>query len=91
MQESTATPNKRSLWIRGLMMVLMAMAYQLASTLLFITALIQFVLTLLSDTPNPRLSALGRSVGRYQGQIASFVTFASEEPAFPFADWPSGD
>ncbi len=82
---------KRNIWLRGLLMILMALAYQLASTLLFVVALIQFVLALVSDAPNPRLMAFGRSLGRYQGQNANFVSFAADEPPFPFADWPSSD
>ena len=54
-------------------------------------ALIQFVLALAKDTPSSRLMAFGRSLGRYQGQIAIFVSFATEEPPFPFSDWPAGD
>lgn len=92
MPESPAsTTEKRNIWVRGLLMVLMVMAYQLSSTLLFCMAILQFVLALVSDAPNARLSAFGRDLGRYQGQIANFITFASEEPAFPFADWPVGD
>ena len=80
---------RRNIWMRGLLMILMALAYQLGSTLLFLLAVIQFVLALLNDAPNSRLMAFGRSLGRYQGQIANFVSFASEEPPFPFADWPA--
>ena len=86
-----ATADKRSIWMRGLLMIVMALAYQLAGTVLFFIALIQFVLALLSDAPNPRLATFGRSVGRFQSQIASFVSFASEDLPFPFADWPVGD
>jgi hypothetical protein len=68
----------------------MGLAYQLAGTVLFFTAIIQFVFALFSDAPNPRLTLFGRSVGRFQGQIADFVSFASEDLPFPFADWPSG-
>ena len=82
---------RRNIWMRGLLMILMTLAYQLGSTLLFLLAVIQFVLALLSNTPNSRLMAFGRSLGRYQGQIANFVSFAAEEPPFPFADWPASD
>jgi nucleoside recognition membrane protein YjiH len=82
---------RRSIWLRGLLMILMGMAYQFAATILFFVALIQFVLALASGTPNPRLMAFGRSLGRYLGQIANFVSFATEQPAFPFADWPGSD
>ncbi|MDO8248201.1 MAG: DUF4389 domain-containing protein [Rhodoferax sp.] len=89
--ESIESKSGRSIWIRGLLMILMALAYQLASTLLFCVALIQFVLALVSDGPNSRLMAFGRSLGRYQSQIANFVSFDSDEPAFPFTDWPSSN
>ena len=90
-EQASAATAPRNIWLRGLLMVLMALAYQLASTLLFFVALIQFVLTLLSDSPNPRLMAFGRSLGHYQGQIADFVSFATEAPPFPFSDWPASD
>lgn len=86
---SIESPAARNIWLRGLLMILLALAYQLAGTLLFFVALIQFVLVLLGDTANPRLTAFGSSLGRYQGQIARFVSFASEELPFPFSDWPS--
>lgn len=87
-ESSTPTKAPRSIWLRGLIMILMAMAYQLAGTLLFFIAIIQFILALLNDTPNSRLMAFGSSVGRYQAQIADFVSFTVEKPPFPFADWP---
>ncbi|NDP39220.1 MAG: DUF4389 domain-containing protein [Rhodoferax sp.] len=89
--DSTETKAPRSIWMRGLLMILMAVAYQLASTLLLFVAIIQFILVLVSETPNPRLSAFGRSLGRYQAQNANFVSFASEELPFPFTDWPASD
>lgn len=91
MQENSMDgAEKRSIWVRGLLMMLMALAYQLAGTVLFFTAIIQFVFALASDAPNPRLAAFGQSVGDFQRQIARFVSFASEDLPFPFADWPPG-
>jgi hypothetical protein len=46
-------------------------------------------LAVLSDGPNARLLAFGRSLGLYLGQIADFVSFATEDVPFPFGDWPS--
>lgn len=78
----------RNIWVRGLLMVVMALAFQLASTLLGVLAVVQFVLTLVSDTPNARLRNFGQHVGHYLRQIAEFVSFATEVVPFPFADWP---
>jgi len=92
MNENSDTPSdKRNLWIRGLFMLLMLLAYHVCATLLCIIAFIQFVVMMLSDTPNERLVAFGRSLGGYLLQIANFLCFSTEEMPFPFSDWPSGD
>lgn len=88
-QQQIVTVNKRSIWVRGLFMVLMAIVYQLCGTLLFVLAVIQFLLALLSDGPNARLLSFGHSLGTYLAQIARFLSFASEDIPFPFNDWPS--
>ena len=86
------TENKHNnIWVRGLFMLLMVLAYQVTGTLVFIVTIIQFVMMLLNETPNARLLSFGRSLGRYLQQIVCFLTFASEEVPFPFHDWPSGD
>lgn len=79
----------RNIWLRGLVMILMALAYQLVSTVLFFVAIIQFLLVLINNEPNVRLSGFGRSLGRYQSQVADFVSFSSETAPFPFSDFPS--
>jgi len=91
-QEQTMNHDtKHNLWLRGLHMLLMGLAYQVTGTLLLAVTLIQFVMMLLNDTPKARLLAFGRSLGRYLHQIACFLTFASEDKPFPFSDWPSGE
>jgi len=92
MNENTVTPSgKRNIWIRGLFMLLMGFAFQVCGTVLCIVTVIQFVMTLLNDTPNARLVSFGRSLGCYLQQIVNFLIFSTEELPFPFNDWPSGD
>jgi len=91
-QDETIRSNtKGNIWARAMLMLLMGLAYQVTGTVVLIITIIQFVLTLLNDAPNARLSSFGRSLGRYLQQIVSFLTFASEETPFPFSDWPSGE
>jgi len=52
--------------------------------LLAFVAIVQFVLALVSETPNARLTAFGQNLGLYLSQIADFVSFATEEVPFPF-------
>lgn len=84
-----ATPHAdRSIWLRGLRMLLMVFAFQITASLLGLVAVVQFVLTLVSDAPNPRLADFGQALGRYLRQIADFVSFGTEATPFPFSDWP---
>jgi hypothetical protein len=86
--DTPVTTTPRNIWLRALQMLLMALAWQLVGTLLFFAAILQLILALVNGAPNARLMALGRSLGRYQSQVASFVSFATEEAPFPFSDWP---
>ncbi len=90
-ENSDASGNKRNIWIRGMFMLLMACAFHVCTTVLGIVTLIQFVMTLLNDTPNIRLVSFGRSMGNYLRQIVNFLTFATEEMPFPFNEWPAGE
>jgi len=88
---SDASGNKRNIWMRGLFMLLMAFAFHVCVTVLCVVTVIQFVMMLLSDAPNTRLVAFGRSMGNYLRQIVNFLTFATEEIPFPFSEWPVGE
>jgi predicted PurR-regulated permease PerM len=84
---SPAQPRKW--WLRALLMLLMAIAFHITAWVLALVALVQLVLVIASDQPHERLRAFGGALGRYLAQIATFVTFGSEELPFPFSDWPS--
>ena len=88
---SGSSGNRRNIWMRGLFMLLMGIAFQVCGTVLCVVTVIQFVIMLLNDTPNPRLASFGRSMGSYLRQIVSFLTFATEDMPFPFGEWPAGE
>lgn len=89
--ETTTPAEKRSLWVRVLLMLLMGLAFHIAVTILGALALVQLLFAAISDGPNERLQHFGRGLGQYLRQITDFVSFASEELPFPFSDWPSDD
>lgn len=92
MTENSVVPdNKRNIWMRALLMLLMALAFHVCITVLGVVTLIQFVIVLLNDTPNVRLASFGRSMGSYLRQITTFLTFATEEMPFPFSEWPAAE
>lgn len=78
----------RKLWVRVLLMVLLAAAFHLAASALFFVALLQLALVVASDAPNARLRLFGCGLGRYLAQIADFESFGTEALPFPFSEWP---
>jgi hypothetical protein len=80
---------KRNIWIRGLFMLLMALAFQVSATVVCFVTVVQFLIMLLNGTPNARLVWFGRSMGRYLKQIVDFLAFADEGIPFPFNEWPA--
>ncbi len=91
MADIPGTPAKRSLWVRVLLMILMALAFHLAATLLGVLALVQLLLALVAGGPNERLQHFSRSLAQYFRQMTEFLGFAREEAPFPFSDWPAAD
>lgn len=87
-ETSDAPGSKRNIWMRGLYMLLMALAFQVCGTVLCVVTVIQFLIALLNDAPNVRLASFGRSMASYLRQIVNFLTFATEELPFPFSEWP---
>ncbi len=91
MTDHANTPaSPHNIWVRGLYMLLMALVFHVSTTVMFVVAIIQFIVAVLNDAPNIRLKAFGSNLGLYVRQIALFLTFASEEIPFPFSDWPAG-
>lgn len=88
-QHGNETSTENNIWLRGVFMILFGILYSLAGTVLFVVAVLQFILVLLGSAPNTRLLTFGRSLGSYVQQIVNFQTFNTEEKPFPFSDWPS--
>jgi uncharacterized BrkB/YihY/UPF0761 family membrane protein len=91
MNESTSVSpvEQRKWWVRLLWMLVMAIAFQLAASVLVVVAVVQLVLFAVNEHPHERLRSFGRGLGRYLGQIAEFVTLDTDALPFPFADWPA--
>ena len=87
-QNPVTTTNERNILIRGLYMLVMAFAFQVSGTVLCFVSVIQFAIALLTGAPNARLLSFGSKLAAYVKQLVNFLTFASEEPPFPFSAWP---
>ncbi|MDH3715262.1 MAG: DUF4389 domain-containing protein [Gammaproteobacteria bacterium] len=82
--------TRGEIWIRGLHMLLFAIAYTVAEIMLIAIILFQFLSSLITGRVNERLLKLGQQLGTYIYQMLLFYTFNSEERPYPFAAWPRG-
>ena len=82
--------TQRSIWIRLIYMIVLAIAFNVAEIVTFVVVVFHFLANLFTGQPNDRLVRFGRSLARYLQQIIVFMTFATEEKPFPFAPWPNG-
>ena len=83
--------SKRPIWMRGLFMLLLMIAFWIAQWLLWLVAIVQFLWLFFAGEPNGFLQRFGRSLSQWLGETARFVSCASEAKPFPWAPWPAAD
>jgi hypothetical protein len=84
--KSNITSSKH--WVRLVYMLLFAFFLYVASFVVGILVIVQFLFALITGSDNRKLRELGGSLTVYIKQMLLFLTFNSEFKAFPFADWP---
>jgi hypothetical protein len=77
-----------AIWLRGLYMLLLVLAFGVAQTLLCVTAIAQFLWLLFAGEPNRQLVQFGSSLSRWLGDTARYLTLSSDVKPFPWAPWP---
>lgn len=79
------TTPKGSLWMRGLMMLIIAILISLAHTILHVLTVIQFVLMVFDKgKPNAQIASFGKSLGGWLAKAAAYQTAQSEAKPWPF-------
>lgn len=78
-------------WLRLIFMLLFAAVLQIASIVMWVLVVLQFLFSLSTGADNINLRKFGYSLSVYIFHIFKFLTYASEEKPFPFADWPQAD
>ncbi len=79
--------TKDALWMRLVYMVLIWFMLSLASTVLGVATVLQFVIMALnSGTPNERLADFGTDLGIWMAKAARFQTGASEVKPWPWTE-----
>lgn len=82
----TSKNDRKSIWMRGLMMVLIALMIGAAQSVLFLATLVQFVLMLVDKgKPNAQIAHFGAVIGKWVAKAAQFQTAKSEDKPWPFS------
>ena len=81
--------SETATWIRLVYLVVYAAIFSLVGSLVVLVSVSQFLLKLFTGRTNSRLKLLGRDLGIYVSDIASFVTFHGTTTPYPFSAWPS--
>ena len=76
-------------WLRGLFMLLFVAIACVASYVMLVLVIIQFLFALISGSSEERLQAFGGQLSQYLYQILRFITYNDEQKPFPFSDWPN--
>lgn len=83
---SIPEPRRKHIWMRGLMMVLIALMIGAAQSVLFLATLVQFVLMLVDKgQPNAQLANFGEVIGKWMAKAALYQTAKTEDKPWPFS------
>lgn len=86
--------TSRSTWVRLLYMLLFAFIFWLASMVLTVVVVLQFLHILIAGKGNDNLLQFGQQLGIYFRQLIDFLCYSDDHQPFPFGAWPvagSGD
>jgi hypothetical protein len=89
--EHKADGRSSDVWKRGLFTLAFMVLYSVGQSLLFLTAVIQFIWLLVAGAPNALLSRFGNALAIWLAEAARFLTCASESKPFPWQEWPRGE
>lgn len=80
--------GRPNVWKRGLIMLLFAIAFQIAQFVLNLLAVVQFLWLLFTGGHNAFVQDFGASLSIWIGDTVRFLTGVTEEKPFPWRDWP---
>jgi len=80
-----------AVWMRGLYMLLLLLAFGVAQSLLCVTAVAQFLWLLFAGEANNLLAQFGKSLSRWLADAARYLTCAADMKPFPWAPWPPAE
>lgn len=87
LEQSSDQLQKIETWKRIVFMLIYALIDGLVRLVLWLVIFLQVGSVLLTGSVNPNLLGFGKGLSAYHYHILLFLTFATEQLPFPFADW----
>ena len=79
--------SEEPLWKRLVFMLIIAAMISVAQSILFLIAMIQFIIILIDQRqPNERLADFGCMVGAWVAKAARYMSIATDAKPWPFKD-----
>ncbi|MFC3608943.1 DUF4389 domain-containing protein [Stutzerimonas tarimensis] len=89
MNDLKQAPERETLILRIIWMVLFFFVWQFAEILLLLVVLLQLLMRLIRGEVHTGVQQFGDSLSQYLAQIGRFATFNTEQKPWPFSDWPA--
>ena len=84
-------PAKSEVWKRGIITLAFMFAFGVAQSILYLTAVAQFLWLLFAKEPNKLLVEFGQALAVWLAHTAKFLCCATDEKHFPWTAWPTAD
>lgn len=81
--------EKDSVFLTALYMVLFYFIFSVTEIVLIFLAVVQVLMMLLANEPNPKLQRFGAQLGVYVADIVRYLSMKSSIKPYPFCDWPN--
>lgn len=85
--DPTDYSQNKSIWMRGLWMIILAILFCIAETVLLTAAVIQFFWIVFAKEKNQFIIEFGKSMANWLSITARYQTGESEEKPFPWTAW----
>lgn len=85
--EAQTPPDFENIWLRLVNMIIIAVLLSMASTLLGVMTVAQFIIMLVNNRePNENLAEFGTTMGVWMAKAARYQTAASEVKPWPWTE-----
>jgi hypothetical protein len=84
----SATASRKQIGIRFLYTLLFMLILEVVQTVIYLTALVQYVFLFITKKPSPPVRRFGNQAAAYGYRVMRFLTVNDNPAPFPFREFP---